>query len=119
MAYFAGYGYSDSFSAHMAALLEELRPESLVELAVDTDAVCGPCPNNVEGLCNKPELVAAYDRAVLNYCGLAEGEIIPFGRFTALVQEKILARGLRKKICRNCQWDGICTAQPSRWARNE
>lgn len=117
MAYFIGYGYSDAFSAHMAALLEELRPESPIQLTVGTDAVCGPCPNNTEVLCNKPELTSAYDRAVLHYCGLTEGEIMPFGQFTALVQKKVLARGLRKRICGNCQWDKICAAQPSRWER--
>lgn len=116
MAYFAGHGYSDAFTTHMAALLEELRPESRIELTVGADAVCGPCPNNAEGFCNKPELVASYDRAVLQYCGLTEGEVISFNGFTALVQEKILTPGLRKAICGNCQWDEICTAQPSRWA---
>lgn len=118
MAYFVGYGYSDAFSAHMAALLTELRPESLVWLTIGTDAACGPCPNNTEGSCNKPELTAAYDRAVLRCCGLAEGEVLPFGKFTALVQEKVLAPGLREKICGGCQWDGICSTQPSRWAHN-
>lgn len=111
MAHFAGYGYSDAFAAHMAALLEELRPESLIMLTVGTDAVCGPCPNNGGGLCNKPGLVASYDRAVLRECGLTEGDILPYGKFKALVREKILDRGLRKRICGKCQWDEICTAQ--------
>lgn len=119
MAYFVGRGYSGAFTAHMAALLEELRPDSLIRLTVGTDAVCSPCPNNAEGLCDKPELTAAYDRAVLQYCGLAEGETIPFGQFTSLVQKEVLGKGLRKKICGNCQWDGICSAQPSRWVKNE
>lgn len=119
MAYFVGRGYSGAFTAHMAALLEKLRPDSLIRLTVGTDAVCGPCPNNTEGRCDKPELTAAYDRAVLQHCGLTEGEMISFGRFTALVQEEILTKGLRKEICGNCQWDGICAAQPSRWARTD
>lgn len=118
MAYFVGYGYSSAFSVHMAELLEQLHSESLIQLTVGTDAVCGPCPNNVEGLCSKPELTAAYDRAVLHHCGLAGGEVMSFGRFTALVQEKVLAGGLRKKICGDCQWDGICAVQPSSWAKN-
>ena len=32
MAYFVGRGYSDAFSVHMAALLEELEPGSPVRL---------------------------------------------------------------------------------------
>ena len=115
MAYFIGHGYSGAFSAHMAELLSGLRPDTPIRLTVGTDAVCGPCPNNAGGLCDKPELVERYDRAVLAHCGLTEGEVLPFGRFTALVQEKVLAPGLRPCICGNCQWNEICANQPSRW----
>lgn len=115
MAYFVGHGYSGAFSAHMAQLLTELRPGTPIRLTVGIDAVCGPCPNHAGGQCAKPELVAAYDRAVLDYCGLSEGEILTFGRFTALVQEKILSPGLRAGICGNCQWNDICAQVRSRW----
>lgn len=115
MAYFVGYGYSDNFSAHMAALLEELTPETPIRLTISTDAVCGPCPNNSGGLCNKSELVAAYDRSVLTLCGLGDGYILSFGCFTRLVQERILSPGLRPAICGSCQWNDICAAHPSRW----
>lgn len=116
MAYFIGRGYSDGFTAHMAALLEELTPDRPVRLTVGTDAVCGPCPNNRGGLCDKPALVEKYDRAVLDRCGLEEGGVLPFGAFTGLVEARILAPGLRSGICGGCQWDGICAGQPSRWA---
>lgn len=118
MAYFIGHGYSSAFSAHMAELLSELDAGRPVRLTVAADAVCGPCPNNTGGSCNKPSLVASYDRAVLAYTGLTEGEILPFGQFTALVQEKVLDRGLREKICGDCQWNGICANTPSRWQQN-
>lgn len=118
MAYFIGHGYSDGFSAHMAELLEELRPGHPVRLTVGTDAVCGPCPHNAGGVCDQLELVAGYDRAVLAHCGLAEGQVLAFGQFTGLVQENILEPGLRPEICGDCQWNEICANQPSRWARN-
>lgn len=100
----------------MARLLEELRPESSISLTVGTDAVCGPCPNNTGGQCDKPELVAAWDREVLKLCGLGEGSILSFGNFTRLVEEHILEPGLRSGICGSCQWDSICASHPSRWA---
>ena len=116
MAYFVGYGYSDSFSRNMARLLEEeLTPERTVRLATAADAVCGACPRNAGGGCDKPELVAGYDRAVLELCGLAEGTALPFGVFTALVQERILSPGLRQSICGGCQWDHVCRRTESRW----
>ncbi len=116
MAYFIGHGYSGGFTAHMARLLEALTPESPVCLTVGTDVVCGPCPNNSGGLCDKPELVASWDWRVLELCGLTEGAVLPFGGFTQLVEDKILKPGLRSGICGSCQWDSICASQPSRWA---
>lgn len=118
MAYFIGQGYSGGFTAHMGQLLEGLTADSPVRLAVGVDAVCAACPNNSGGSCDKPAQVAGYDGAVLDLCGLAEGEVLPFGVFTRLVQERILAPGLRREICGGCQWSGICDAQPSRWDRD-
>ena len=100
----------------MAELLEELAPGRPVRLTVGTDAVCSHCPNNHGGVCHKPERVAGYDRAVLELCGLAEGQVLPFGAFTGLVQEKILAAGLRPGICKGCQWNEVCASHASRWA---
>mgnify|MGYP001025815121 FL=1 len=116
LTYFTGHGYSGAFSAHMAATLAALTPERPVRLAAETDEICSACPNNEGGLCSRPERVAGYDRAVLDRCGLEEGAALPFGAFTALVQERILAAGLRRDICGGCQWDGLCSRQPSRWA---
>lgn len=116
MAYFIGLGYSGDFSAHMARLLAELTPDSSVRLTVGTDAVCGPCPNNRGGLCDKPDRVAGYDRAVLALCGLREGAVLPFDQFTALVQSRIIAPDRRGEICGGCQWDSLCRTVPSRWA---
>lgn len=116
LAYFIGHGYSEGFAAHMGRVLASLTPETSLELVVETDTVCGGCPNNIDGTCEKPELVAGFDREVLARCGLTEGQVLSFGTFTALVQEHILSPGRRGEICGTCQWSEICDTQPSRWA---
>lgn len=116
MAYFVGRGYSEEFAAHMAAVLAALTPDAPVRLTTGVDAVCAACPNNLCGVCDTAEKVAAYDRAVLALCGLGEGCVLPFGRFTALVQRTILGPGLRPAVCGGCQWNALCAVQPSRWA---
>lgn len=115
LAYFAGHGYSDGFTVHMGKILSSLAPETPVQLTVGTDCVCAACPNNRNDVCDKPELVAAYDSAVLRLCDLREGQVLPFGRFTELVQSRILAPGLRPSVCGGCQWNEICSTHPSRW----
>lgn len=116
LAYFIGQGYSGGFTAHMGRVLAALAPDTPVRLTAAADTVCAACPNNAGGVCATDEKAAGYDRAVLARCGLTEGAVLPFGAFTALVQERILGPGRRREICGGCQWDGICSAQSSRWA---
>lgn len=117
LAYFAGEGYNNDFAGHMGRILSELQkqPDKTVRLITGTDIFCAACPNNNGGVCAKPELTAAYDRAVLARCGVTEGAELPFQTFTGLVQARILAPGYRRNICGQCQWDDLCSTQPSRW----
>lgn len=108
LAYFKGYGYSDEFAVHMQKVQDYLKTDAIVHLAVETDIICLKCPNNINGACEKPELVARYDSEVLRRCGLSAGGEMQFTEFFALVQEKILGPGLRREICGDCQWSEIC-----------
>ena len=72
---------------------------------------------NEKGCCSSFSLVEAYDNAVLELCGLENGQIMEFDDFTDVVQKKILASGKRKEICGNCQWNSICESQKSRWEK--
>lgn len=108
LAYFKGYGYSDEFAVHMQEVQNYLKTDVIVHLAVETDIICSKCPNNINGACEKPELVARYDSEVLRRCGLSAGEELGFAEFFELVQENILEPGLRGEICGDCQWSEIC-----------
>ncbi len=108
LAFFQGQGYSEGFTAHMAALKARLEAGAAVRLTCAADEVCSACPNNQAGLCHKPALVAGYDRAVLERCGLEEGAELSYGSFAALVEARILRPGLRRTICGGCQWDHLC-----------
>ena len=76
-----------------------------------------PVRINEKGCCSSFSLVEAYDNAVLELCGLENGQIMEFDDFTDVVQKKILASGKRKEICGNCQWNSICESQKSRWEK--
>lgn len=117
MAFFQGKGYSSGFTAALADRLEELEgTDRPIVLTVGTDAVCAPCPHNTGGICDAAAKVAAYDRAVLELCGLEDGTVCTFSAFTTLVQEQILHTERRREICGDCQWDKLCSATASRWA---
>ena len=117
MAFFRGEGYSDGFTAALAARLRELEgSQEPVRLTVGVDMVCAPCPHNLGGRCDAAEKTAAYDRAVLALCGLEEGVVLPFSAFARLAQAEIIAPGRRRAVCGGCQWDALCAQTPSRWA---
>lgn len=115
LAYFKGMGYSDGFSVHMQEMLEIFQKGAKIRLHADTDEICSACPNNEKGHCSSLSLVAEYDRAVLKFCNLENGQVMDFAAFTDKVQKEILAAGKRTEICGKCQWNSICESQRSRW----
>ena len=121
LAYFVGKGYSGPFAENMAALLAALTEERerAVTLACRCDAVCAACPRQEAGRCREADKTERYDRAVLAACGLAEEQVLPFSRFAAAVEERILAPGRREGICGDCCWNAVCAVQPSRWRQEK
>ena len=109
LAFFEGKGYSDGFTAHMEQVLLRLsREDPPVRLLPATDVICAHCPNNIRGVCATAEKVDRYDRAVLERCGLAAGDALPWNAFSKLVHDRILTAGKRPSICGDCQWNDIC-----------
>lgn len=108
--FYEGKGYSAAFTDHMGRVIRALseRPDMPVKLTLSADVVCEHCPNNVEGICQSIEKVMRYDAAVLNACGLQDGDELPYAHFAARVKERILDAGLRCGICGDCEWDAIC-----------
>ena len=112
LAFFAGKGYSDSFTAHMQTILEQLRQENpLLEVVAEADSICGGCPNLTNGSCKTAALVQHYDRQVLSLCSLEEHAALHWQTFSALVAERILSQGKREDICGGCQWTALCKAK--------
>ncbi len=108
-AYFQGNGYSEEFTRRMTEILRQMKlDEPLVRLTVGGDAICAGCPNLMNGVCVQRDKVAGYDKKVLELCGLEEGAVLPASRFRRLVREAILDKGLRERVCGDCQWSAIC-----------
>jgi hypothetical protein len=108
LSFFRGEGYSDGFTGHMWEMKEYFMSDPQVRLMVAADEICRACPHNQNGACESAAKVEQYDRAVLKYCGLEEGQVMSFLTFFRLVREQILEKECRAQICGDCQWDGIC-----------
>ncbi|MCD7919700.1 MAG: DUF1284 domain-containing protein [Clostridiales bacterium] len=119
LAYYQGKGYSPAFTQAADALLLRLTEENpVVRLTVAADVMCAACPNRRGSECAGTGSASRYDRAVLERCGLREGDVLPFLTFAAAVQSRILAPGGRAAICGGCQWNELCGG-PGRWTELE
>ena len=109
--FYEGKGYSEDFTDHMGRVIRECEasPEQKVTLVCSTDFVCSSCPNNINGVCNTEDKVMRYDKAVLEACGLRDGDEIPYSQFIDAVRLQVIASGRRKSICGDCSWDYICS----------
>ena len=90
LAYFEGKGYSDGFTVNMQKMLEFFEKGADIELTVSGDEICKECPNLKEGSCVSAGLVEAYDRKVLEACGLSEKVQMRFQEFVENVQKNVI-----------------------------
>ena len=112
---FQGKGYSDSFTANMASIVEQLRaPDSAsVEIVVTyhADSICAPCPHKHGQSCKKASKIAALDRRHARALSLADGDCLTW----ATAQARMIADvppGSLAQLCAGCQWLelGLCEA---------
>lgn len=108
LSFFQGKGYSEAFVANMTRVKAALEENRAICLTGSADIICAACPNNRSGVCTTAEKVARYDREVLERCGLAVGQILPYREFEAKVHQNILLAGQREAVCGDCQWSELC-----------
>ena len=109
LSFFEGKGYSDTFTRHMGQVQKMLEANPGITVAAQSDMICEKCPNLKEGQCLSAGKVRSYDKEVLARCNLQENQEISWKEFHRLVEENILSKGKRKEICRDCQWEEICS----------
>ena len=117
---FEGKGYSDAFTANMAAIvIGRLRAadgdETLIEVTPATDDICAPCPKRCGTECATQDRIATLDAAHAAALNLAPGDRLTWGQ----AQDRIRAAvpsGSLKTLCQGCEWEpcGMCEAALAR-----
>lgn len=105
LGFFEGYGYSDGFSRNMAAVLNSLKADTVIELAEGLDCICSNCPNQDSGC---PD-AAKYDGRVLKACGLTFGQKLTWTELTHKIRKCVTQPGKLEEICSDCRWIQICS----------
>lgn len=111
IAFFRGNGYSQDFTQNMTDIISRLTSEDpQISLTSGVDIICASCPHNIDGRCDSGEKVAAYDKAVMDACGLCIDVNLSWDSFRNLVRQKIIDPGKRRNICGSCHWDALCSS---------
>ena len=102
---YQGKGYSAAFVRNMNAIAARLRnePETRIELTFGADSLCACCPHRIgENRCDTQEKVTRFDRKVIEYFGLREGEY----SYQALIRaiDAQITPAVLADICADCAW---------------
>ncbi len=104
---FRGHGYSDSFTANMAALAARLRgpggETTPLVIRPMADAICLPCPRRRGSGCRDAGRIAALDRRHGERLGLETGARLSWGAALARIRRKVHPDDLAT-LCAGCRW---------------
>lgn len=110
---FQGKGYSDTFTANMARIVDRLRaPDGdVVEIEVthQADHICAPCPHRRGTGCDKSAKITALDARHATALGLRDGDRLTWGDAQARIVDRV-PEGALAQLCAGCQWHalGLC-----------
>lgn len=105
---FVGEGYSDAFTANMAACRRELEAEDVFALCEGTDEICAACPHRRGARCDAEEKVLRYDAALSRLLGLRAGERYAASALRERIRTEVFAARRLREICGDCEWYGLC-----------
>jgi len=103
---FRGQGYSPSFVANMARLIDRLEaePDQEIQIVTSADDVCVACPHLDDGDCVRPEQkVDEIDGRVLDQLGIADGDKLSWSTVLQIIDKKVQSSALGT-ICDGCRW---------------
>lgn len=110
--FFVGKGYSERFVAHMEQTLAELgRDGAAVTLTDGCDELCSACPNNHGGVCETETKVRAIDGRAIAAMQLHFGDTAAWSDLCARAERGILAQGLLREVCGDCEWIDLCAGR--------
>ena len=107
---FRGEGYSAAFVKNMAEVHRTLaeHPETLLEVLISPDVVCGACPHQQTSGCTlngdrSEEEMRDQDRVVLEKLGLEAGSQVRWREILKRIRRSVGGDDL-PSICGTCRW---------------
>lgn len=107
---FQGKGYSDDFTANMAQIVDLLRgpdgSDTELEVTVQADSICAPCPHRRGVSCDKAARIATLDQRHAAALRLKDGDRISWAEARKRIRAHV-PPGSLAQLCKGCQWLGL------------
>jgi hypothetical protein len=103
---FRGQGYSPSFIANLARLVDRLAddPRSRIQLVAGVDDICCFCPHLKAGICARDEPgMNSLDRKILRHLGLSLEAEPNWSSLLDTIAKKVNVGDL-PELCGDCRW---------------
>lgn len=110
---FQGKGYSDTFTANMAGIVDRLRAPGSdgveIEVTFQADHICAPCPHRRGTGCEKSAKIVAIDARHAAALRLRDGDRLTWREAQARIVDRV-PEGALERLCAGCQWHalGLC-----------
>lgn len=106
--FFTGHGYDESFTAHMEAVISDLKDDSDIIVTEGCDEICSQCPNMTGGRCDDYDRVSYLDTQVMDQTGIDYGKKLRWKDVVSAVNDRILKTAMFETICSECRWYELC-----------
>ncbi|MBA3661774.1 MAG: DUF1284 domain-containing protein [Gammaproteobacteria bacterium] len=110
---FQGKGYSQPFIENFAAIMTLLNKNEandvLIEVVLETDSICTPCPHRSKNRCATQSKIERLDAAHQQVLGVNAGDLMTWKAARQLMKDK-LSMAQFHEICKDCEWKiyGMC-----------
>ena len=103
-------GHSVRYANKMRQLIDTITQEKIqtVRMTAELDEICGHCPYNKQGHCEKSDEVSRSDAEILARCGLTVGESISWVSLRRRLLENIVAPNALSCVCAGCVYIERC-----------
>ena len=80
-----------------------------ITLTCACDEICTACPHRSNDVCDTAGKVLQFDKAVLQYCALQDGQTLHWSELRKMAQRCAVPH--LQEICGTCQWYTVCGKQ--------
>jgi len=107
---FCPAGHSIRYANKMRQLVLSLEQREIqnVRMIKELDEICGYCPHNKKGLCEKADEVLQSDAKILALCGMISGESISWMELRRRLLEDIVTKNTLACVCKGCVYLKRC-----------